>query len=48
MKAMWSMALAMTVGVVLGIVGLMALAMVFLHRRPHRASAQESQGREAE
>jgi hypothetical protein len=42
------MALAITVGMVLGMVGLMALAMVFLHRRPHHVSAQESQGREQE
>jgi hypothetical protein len=45
---MWSMALALAIGMALGMVGLMALAMVFLHRRPHHASAQESQGREAE
>ena len=46
--AMWSMALAMTAGMVLGMVGLMALVMVFLHRKPHRASAHQTRGQETE
>ena len=45
---MWSMALAMTAGIFLGMVGLMALVMVLLHRKPHRAPSQQTREQKAE
>jgi hypothetical protein len=38
----------MTAGMVLGMVGLVALVMVFLHRKPHRTSAHQTRGQETE